>query len=572
MTSHAGSVALAGPADPADRREEDEPIGLVPDVDGRDGGRPRGPDLRLVPVALVTWIGTLAGTALGAPARSPLTLTGALAVTGGLAVAGVVGRRSIRRGRTTRWRAVTRALGSLSVLGVLLVGVAAAALGVVAQCRRDTSPVAALGTAGRSVRAEAVVGAVPRPLTGAAPGSVLVDVRVVRVDAGGKPTPVDAPVTVLADRTWSRLRPGTRVTAGLHFRPRRGVSADAASATVRGPPTVLAQPGGVRAGTARIRAGLARVSAPLGQPAAGLLPAVVHGDTSGVPAEVTEQFRVSGLAHLNAVSGANVAVVVVAATGVSVVLGGGRLVSGIVGIGAVAGFAVLADLSPPVVRAGGTAVLVLLGARGSAGRGPAVLATAVTLLLLGDPWLATDIGFALSVSATAGIVAAGKRFGAALSTWLPGPVASAVGIGLAAQAACQPVLTAISGQVGMVAPFTNLAAEPAVAVATLAGLLAALLACVPGNGVGGAVAGWAAAGSAQVGGLACRWLAAVARAGAAAPGATADWAGTVTGVAAAVVATVLVLVVGPGALRRRRLAVAAAGVLAGLAARPVVLR
>jgi len=269
--------------------------------------------------------------------------------------------------------------------------------------------------------------------------------------------------------------------------------------------------------------------------------------------------------------GANVAIVVLAATAVTVALGGGRVVSAVVGISAVAGFAVLADLSPPVVRAGGTAVLVLLGARGAPARGPALLSTALTLLLA-DPWLAADVGFALSVSATAGILAAGSRFGAALATWLPRPVATAAGIGLAAQTACQPLLTAISGQVGLVAPFTNLAAEPAVAVATLAGVLAALLACVPGAGLLGVVADRAAVASAQVGGLACRWLAAVARTGASTPGATADWAGTVLGVTAAVGVTVLALIAGPSLLGRRRIAVAAAGALAGVVAGPVVLR
>jgi len=585
------------PADAHDPAGADDPV------------RSRGLDLRLVPVALATEVGSLTGIVMSAPARLPVFVIGCLAAAAVLLARFIARRLDVEptsrsprsegarpdgarpgafrhrarrrcRWRRSRWRpggfrpAVLLArVGSLSVLGVLLVGLAATATGVVAQSRRDEDPVARLAVAGRSARVEATVDAVPRPVTGsAAPGSVLVRVRVTSLRSGGEPTAAHASVTVLADRTWSRLEPGSRVSATLRFRVRRGISADAAFAIVRGPPTLLAGPGRLRNGTGRIRAGLARVSAPLGQPAAGLLPAVVHGDTSRVPAELSEQFRISGLAHLQAVSGANVAIVVLAATAVTVALGGGRVVSAVVGISAVAGFAVLADLSPPVVRAGGTAVLVLLGARGAPARGPALLSTALTLLLLADPWLAADVGFALSVSATAGILAAGSRFGAALATWLPRPVATAAGIGLAAQTACQPLLTAISGQVGLVAPFTNLAAEPAVAVATLAGVLAALLACVPGVGLLGVVADRAAVASAQVGGLACRWLAAVARTGASTPGATADWAGTVLGVTAAVGVTVLALIAGPSLLGRRRIAVAAAGALAGVVAGPVVLR
>ncbi len=133
------------------------------------------------------------------------------------------------------------------MLGVLLVGLAATATGVVAQSRRDEDPVARLAVAGRSARVEATVDAVPRPVTGsAAPGSVLVRVRVTSLRSGGESTAAHASVTVLADRTWSRLEPGSRMSATLRFRVRRGISADAAFAIVRGPPTLLAGPGRLR--------------------------------------------------------------------------------------------------------------------------------------------------------------------------------------------------------------------------------------------------------------------------------------------------------------------------------------
>lgn len=548
--------------------------GAAPDPTPVDEGRSRV-DLRLVPVALAAWAGTGAGVLLPTSARPAVVVALLLAVTAtAVAVVRARRQRASATERPVRVRLV-RAAGSLSVLGVVVVGTAAAVTGALAESGRTSGPVAALAATGGSARVELVVATVPRPLAGAvAPGSVLAHVRVVAVHGtpvGGLPGRSGSPVTVLADRAWSHLAPGTRVAATLGFRPRRGVSGDAASAVVRGPPTVLARPTGVRAWAGHVRAGLARVSAPLGQPASGLLPAVVHGDTSGVPPEVTEQFRVSGLAHLQAVSGANVAFVVIAVTGVVVLLGGGRRVSAVVGCGAVVGFAVLADLSPPVVRAGATAVLVLVGGRGAPGRGPALLSTAVTVLLLVDPWLSVDLGFGLSVSATTGILAGAPRFAAALSDWLPGPVASAVGVGLAAQAACQPLLVPLSGQVGVVAPFTNLAAEPAVALATLAGVLAAVLAAASVPGPVGAGLDVAASASAQVGGAACRWLALVARTGAAAPGATADWAGTAVGVSGAVVVSVLVLLLGPAVLRRRRIAVAVAGVLLGLVLGPVLL-
>lgn len=534
-------------------------------------------DLRLVPVALAAWAGTGTGVLLPTWLRPALVVAVVLAVAVAVTVVAVLHPRRDRTPGLTGSVAgrLVRVAGSLSVLTVVVVGTAAGETGALAESVRTAGPVAALAAAGGSSRVEVVVATVPRPLGGAvAPGSVLAHVRVVRVrgtPVRGRPGASGAPVTVLADRDWSRLAPGTRVAVTLGFRPRRGVSGDAASAVVRGPPTVLARPTGVRAWAGRVRAGLARVSAPLGQPASGLLPAIVHGDTSGVPPEVAEQFRVSGLAHLQAVSGANVAFVVIAVTGAVILLGGGRRASAVLGCASVVGFAVLADLSPPVVRAGATAVLVLVGGRGGPGRGPALLCTAVTLLLLADPWLSVDLGFGLSVSATAGILVGAPRFAAALSGWLPGPVAAAVGVGLAAQAACQPLPVSLSGQVGLVAPFTNLAAEPAVALATLAGVLAAVLAAVSAPGPVGEGLGLAASVSAQVGGGACRWLALVARTGAAAPGAAADWAGTAVGVTGAVAVAALALVAGPAVLRHRRVAVTAAGVLLGLVLGPVVL-
>lgn len=429
---------------------------------------------------------------------------------------------------------------------------------------------------GRTARVEAVVRGVPRPLSGsAAPGSVLAHLRVTRVASPtqlGPQARAGGPVSVLGDASWARLRPGTRVVATLRLQPRWRLSSDVASGVVRGPPTVLGGPTGLLRVTGRVRAGLARVSAPLGQPAAGLLPAIVHGDTSAVPPQLAEQFRISGLAHLEAVSGANVAIVVRATAGVAGALGAGRRTVALVGTLAVVAFAVLADLSPPVVRASATGVLVLLGGRAAPGRGPALLCTAVTVLLLADPWLAVDLGFALSVTATVGILAAAPRLSAALGSWLPGPVAAAAGLGLAAQAACQPLLSAAFGQVGLVAPFTNIAAEPAVAVATLAGLAAAVLAALPGTGPLGHLLGAGAVAAAHVGGWACRWLALVARTGANAPGAGADWGAGTPGMLLAILAGATFLIVGPALVRRRRPALAAAGVLTGLVIGPVLLR
>ena len=94
-------------------------------------------------------------------------------------------------------------------------------------------------------------------------------------------------------------------------------------------------------------------------------------------------------------------------------------------------------------------------------------------LLLVDPWLARSFGFALSVAGDRRAGAAGAGLGAG---WRPagcrGRLAEALAVPLAAQLVCAPVVVLLSGQVSLVAVPANLLAAPAVAPATVLGVLA----------------------------------------------------------------------------------------------------
>jgi competence protein ComEC len=140
----------------------------------------------------------------------------------------------------------------------------------------------------------------------------------------------------------------------------------------------------------------------------------------------------------------------------------------------------------------------------------------VVVLVLADPALARAPGFALSVLATAGLLVLAPVWRDALRRWLPAGLAEATAVPAAAQVACAPVIAAISGQVGTVAVAANLLAVPAVAPATLLGLLAAVLSPV-----------WpaAAAGSARLAGLPTSWLIGVAEYTARVPGGSIAWPG-----------------------------------------------
>jgi len=82
-----------------------------------------------------------------------------------------------------------------------------------------------------------------------------------------------------------------------------------ATLAVRGTPVVVAPPGLVARGAERLRSGLRAAVDGAPPDARGLLPGLVIGDTSRTPDDLTEAMRATGMTHLTAVSGSNVAVV-----------------------------------------------------------------------------------------------------------------------------------------------------------------------------------------------------------------------------------------------------------------------
>jgi competence protein ComEC len=286
-----------------------------------------------------------------------------------------------------------------------------------------------------------------------------------------------------------------------------------------------------------MRSRLRQACAPLPADERGLVPGLVVGDVTRMPPSLTDAFRTSGLTHLNAVSGENCAIVLATVGGLlrrTPLRRGWRIaVAGL----SLAAFVVLARPSPSVLRAatmGGAALLAM-----SAGRRTQpipLLAAAVLLLVLTNPFLGRSPGFALSVLATGAIVLLAPRWTKALSRWMPRPLALAVAVPAAAQLACTPVLVLVFGQATPWAVPANLLAAPAVAPATVVGVVTAVVA-VASTGVAGALA-WVAA-------LPAGWLAVVARSMAALPGADAGWPAGIRGVVmlAAVMVMLLVVVV-----------------------------
>ncbi|MFM7069494.1 MAG: ComEC/Rec2 family competence protein, partial [Actinomycetes bacterium] len=167
---------------------------------------------------------------------------------------------------------------------------------------------------------------------------------------------------------------------------------------------------------------------------------VVGDDRSQAPV-LRHQFRASGLAHLLAVSGQNVAFVLLAA---APLLGRLRLVPrAIATMLLLALFTMVVRAEASVLRAVAMAFVVvvaaLLGRRVSPLRGALLAAVA---LLVADPLLIRSVGFRLSVAATVGLVVLTRP----IARHVPGPrpFATAVSVVLAAQVATSPVLVPLA--------------------------------------------------------------------------------------------------------------------------------
>jgi competence protein ComEC len=321
-----------------------------------------------------------------------------------------------------------------------------------------------------------------------------------------------------SDPGWRGLLPGQVVRTTGRLTPPRGGDLRAGVLSVSAAPTPVGGPPWYQRATGRLRTGLQRACASLPAEPGGLLPGLVLGDTSRLDPALDDDFVATGLTHLTAVSGSNCAIVVGAVLLLVRAARAGPRTAAVVSVLALVGFVILARPSPSVLRAaamGGIALAGLATGRPRAAL-PALGATVVVLVVL-DPELAGHPGFALSVLATSGLLVLAPRWRDALRRrHVPAGVAEALAVPAAAQAACAPVIAGMSGAVSVISLPANLVAVPAVAPATVSGVLAAVLSPVWPDG---------ARFLAWIGSWPARWLVAIAHHGARAPAGAIPWPG-----------------------------------------------
>lgn len=299
-----------------------------------------------------------------------------------------------------------------------------------------------------------------------------------RVSVPGHP----ATLTVFSREVPDTLAPGAHVaaTGTLGEAGVAGVNPSVLNGSIE----VAAPPDGFAGFAQHVRVTFSdAVAAQVGERTAGLIPGMVLGDTSRQSPAEQQAYIDTGLSHLSAVSGSNVAIVTTSAVVVATLLGLGlraRLAAAAVALLAFAG---LVGPEPSVLRASVTGLVGLVAVLASTRAEPIhALCLSVIGLVLVDTDLAVHYGFALSVAATAGIVALYPVIYQALAaTGWPDILNRALAVAIAADVATMPIVAMMAGQVSLVSVVANVLVAPVVPVVTVLGLVAALLSLAPGG-------------------------------------------------------------------------------------------
>ena len=256
---------------------------------------------------------------------------------------------------------------------------------------------------------------------------------------------------------------------------------------------------------------------------AALVLGTAYGDDSLMSSTAREEYKLSGLSHITAVSGANIAIVFLGAYRLVLAIRPYRFASAylllrswmrrlwgrrvghsrpqqaappnahalpplvhrlstlaiphrvmvLCGVAAVLAYAMLLETEGSVIR---SLAMGLLGAyamlRGSGRQSLAALQTTVLICLLAAPHLAVDMGFALSVTATSALILLGPPLIRLLMRVMPVFCAEMLAAPIVASLWCTPLILAMSGKVPLYSVPANLVAAPMAPLSMLAGLVA----------------------------------------------------------------------------------------------------
>ena len=273
-----------------------------------------------------------------------------------------------------------------------------------------------------------------------------------------RPVAPRGPETGFDERGWLALRGVHVVLEGRSWR-------------------VVGRRGGIGGVADRLRAHVARSRFALGTQGErrALTAGVVLGADEGVSEDLQDAFRASGLYHLMAVSGQNVAFVIAGTLALAWLLGLSRLVGQAAALGTVGGYVLAVGWQPSVVRAGVAGSLASLAWLASRPRDRwHFLALGALVLLAWTPASLLEPGFQLSFSAVAAIFVIVPRLRRVAAGYpVHARLVDVIAVALACGGVTAPILWLRFGAVPLWTVPANALAEPAMPVVLGFGLAAA---------------------------------------------------------------------------------------------------
>lgn len=356
-----------------------------------------------------------------------------------------------------------------------------------------------------------------------------ISATVLHAQARGRSVQLHTPITLIGPQEYARVPWRSTLDVSVRLAPPQRLGQARALAVASEKPHSVSTRGPLHQ-VEQIRQRFTTATSRLPDDPAGLVPALVVGDTSALPETLNADMNATGMSHLNAVSGSNITIVLVAVIWCLSRTGLPYRARTALALASLVGYVALCHPDPSVIRAAAMGAVGVLGT--SVGRRAAAcpaLGAAIVLLLVLTPWLAVSAGFALSALATLGLILFARPWAGALTKLTHGRFARCwelLTIPLAAQALCLPILVVLSGGVSLISVPANVLAEPFVAPATLAGMVVLAIAQV--SVPAASLAAW-------VPGLPAWAISCVAHVSADVPGGIAPWPGGWPGAALALV-------------------------------------
>ena len=229
----------------------------------------------------------------------------------------------------------------------------------------------------------------------------------------------------------------------------------------------------------------------IAEPQASLLAGILLGNDNGLPPDLDEAFRVTGMTHIIAISGFNIAIIIMVLMSIARPFLGDRYATLFAVIGIIL-YTILVGADASVVRAAIMGSVFLFTSRwlGRPGFSVATLLVAGWVMTGIRPFLLWDVGFQLSFAATLSLILFADPFSQQMHNWLKrlftpdttewlmGLLTEPIIITISAQILTLPLMMGHFGQLSLVSLIANaliLPAQPGVmlwgGLATIVGII-----------------------------------------------------------------------------------------------------